>query len=113
MANDLHPHKRNLIEEQAERLGLTTVEAITGDALELASAFEPDSLDAVLLDAPCSGFGVIRRKPEIKWTKTAEDVSAIAALQSRLLNEAAKLVSPGGVLVYSTCTIERRRMSCK
>ncbi|MBB3067161.1 16S rRNA (cytosine967-C5)-methyltransferase [Paenibacillus baekrokdamisoli] len=107
IANDVHPHKKNLIEEQAQRLGLTSVEAVTGDALELASRFEADSFDLVLLDAPCSGFGVIRRKPEIKWTKSVEDVKAIAELQSRLIKEAAKLVKPGGTLVYSTCTIER------
>ncbi|MFC5652114.1 16S rRNA (cytosine(967)-C(5))-methyltransferase RsmB [Paenibacillus solisilvae] len=108
IANDVHPHKRNLVEEQAQRLGLTIVEAVTGDALELALRFNADSFDLVLLDAPCSGFGVIRRKPEIKWTKKVEDVSAIADLQSRLIKEAAKLVKPGGTLVYSTCTIERQ-----
>ena len=108
IANDVHPHKRKLIEEQAQRLGLTSVKAVTGDALELASQFDADSFDLVLLDAPCSGFGVIRRKPEIKWTKKVEDVTAIAELQSRLIKEAAKLVKPGGTLVYSTCTIERQ-----
>ncbi|MFF2484121.1 16S rRNA (cytosine(967)-C(5))-methyltransferase RsmB [Paenibacillus sp. NPDC058071] len=106
-ANDVHPHKRELIEGQAERLGLTNVEAITGDAGELPDRFAPGSFDAVLLDAPCSGFGVIRRKPEIKWTKSEEDVLAIAAIQRRLLEAASGLVKPGGVLVYSTCTIER------
>ncbi|MBP3961113.1 16S rRNA (cytosine(967)-C(5))-methyltransferase RsmB [Paenibacillus lignilyticus] len=106
-ANDVHPHKKQLIEEQAARLGLNAVEAITGDALELASRFEPQSFDLVLLDAPCSGFGVIRRKPEIKWTKSEADVHAIADLQTDLLRVAAKLVKPGGTLVYSTCTIER------
>ena len=108
IANDVHPHKRKLIEEQAQRLGLTSVKAVTGDALELASQFDADSFDLVLLDAPCSGFGVIRRKPEIKWTKKVEDVTAIAELQSRLIKEAAKLIKPGGTLVYSTCTIERQ-----
>lgn len=107
IANDVHPHKKQLIEEQAARLGLTSVQAVTGDAAELASRFEPGSFDVVLLDAPCSGFGVIRRKPEIKWTKSAEDVHAIAALQEQLMDEAAKLVRIGGTLVYSTCTIER------
>ncbi|RAP78700.1 16S rRNA (cytosine(967)-C(5))-methyltransferase RsmB [Paenibacillus montanisoli] len=107
IANDVHPHKKQLIEEQAARLGLQTVQAVTGDALDLAARFEPESFDLVLLDAPCSGFGVIRRKPEIKWTKSEADVHAIAGLQSDLLQVAAKLVRPGGTLVYSTCTIER------
>ncbi|MUT66827.1 16S rRNA (cytosine(967)-C(5))-methyltransferase RsmB [Paenibacillus sp. NEAU-GSW1] len=106
-ANDLHPHKRQLIESQADRLGLANIEAITGDASALGERFAAESLDVVLLDAPCSGFGVIRRKPEIKWTKTAGDVTEIAAIQRKLLQSAAGLVKPGGVLVYSTCTIEK------
>lgn len=106
-ANDLHAHKRDLIVTQTERLKLRNVEAITEDALQLSERFKPQSMDAVLLDAPCSGFGVIRRKPEIKWTKTAGDVSDIAAVQQRLLNAVCGLVRPGGVLVYSTCTIEK------
>lgn len=106
-ANDLHAHKRQLIEAQAERLGLANIEANTEDAGHLIERFAPASMDAVLLDAPCSGFGVIRRKPEIKWTKTAGDVSEIAGIQRRLLQAVCGLVKPGGVLVYSTCTIER------
>lgn len=106
-ANDLHAHKRDLIVTQTERLKLRNVEAITEDALKLGERFKPQSMDAVLLDAPCSGFGVIRRKPEIKWTKTAGDVSDIAAIQQRLLHSVCDLVRPGGVLVYSTCTIEK------
>jgi 16S rRNA (cytosine967-C5)-methyltransferase len=105
-ANDLHAHKRDLIVTQTERLKLRNVEAITEDALKLSERFKPQSMDAVLLDAPCSGFGVIRRKPEIKWTKTAGDVSEIAGLQHRLLNAVCGLVRPGGTLVYSTCTME-------
>ncbi|SFD62376.1 16S rRNA (cytosine967-C5)-methyltransferase [Paenibacillus catalpae] len=105
-ANDLHPHKRQLIVDQAVRLGLQNIEAITEDASKLDERFALASMDAVLLDAPCSGFGVIRRKPEIKWTKTAGDVAEIAAIQRRLLQAVAGLVKPGGTLVYSTCTIE-------
>ncbi|AJY76459.1 16S rRNA (cytosine(967)-C(5))-methyltransferase RsmB [Paenibacillus beijingensis] len=107
IANDLHAHKRALIAEQAERLGLTSVEAATGDAALLGSMYPAQSFDLVLLDAPCSGFGVIRRKPEIKWTKSPQDVKAIADLQTTLLDGVCGLVRPGGVLMYSTCTIER------
>ncbi|WP_225446598.1 16S rRNA (cytosine(967)-C(5))-methyltransferase RsmB [Paenibacillus rhizovicinus] len=107
VANDVHPHKQLLIDEHAARLGLRTVHTVVGDAGTLSERFEPDSFDLVLLDAPCSGFGVIRRKPEIKWTKSEADVAAIADLQAKLMDEAAKLVRPGGVLVYSTCTIEQ------
>jgi 16S rRNA (cytosine967-C5)-methyltransferase len=107
IANDLHPHKRALIEQQAQRLGLSCIEAVTGDAVELGSRFAPASFDLVLLDAPCSGLGVIARKPEIKWTKTEDDIAAIASIQHELIDSVASLVKPGGRFVYSTCTIER------
>ncbi|HUC93409.1 MAG TPA: 16S rRNA (cytosine(967)-C(5))-methyltransferase RsmB [Paenibacillus sp.] len=107
-SNDIHPHKEKLIAAQAERLGLSCIRTTVGDAAGLPEKHAEASMDLVLLDAPCSGFGVIRRKPEIKWTKSPEDVDAIAALQKRLLEAAARLVKPGGTLVYSTCTIERR-----
>ncbi|MHA7963644.1 16S rRNA (cytosine(967)-C(5))-methyltransferase RsmB [Paenibacillus sp. CAU 1782] len=106
-ANDLHAHKRKIIAAQTERLKLRNVEATTGDALKLGEIFAPASMDAVLLDAPCSGFGVIRRKPEIKWTKTAGDVSDIAAIQRSLLDAVSDIVKPGGTFVYSTCTMLR------
>ncbi|NKI24922.1 methyltransferase domain-containing protein, partial [Paenibacillus dendritiformis] len=105
-ANDVHAHKVALIEEQSARLGLTSLRVMNVDAAELGQALPPASFDAVLLDAPCTGFGVIRRKPDIKWAKREEDVAAIAALQERLLMEAARMVRPGGRLVYSTCTVE-------
>ncbi|NGZ74003.1 16S rRNA (cytosine(967)-C(5))-methyltransferase RsmB [Saccharibacillus alkalitolerans] len=107
VANDLHEHKQGLIAEQAERLGLTSVETSVGDALSLKERFEPASFDRVLLDAPCSGFGVIRRKPDLRWAKTPDDAASIARLQRQLLAGVAELVKPGGILVYSTCTIER------
>lgn len=106
IANDLHSHKQRLIAEQATRLGLESITSVTGDALDLANRYEPGSFDRVLLDAPCSGLGVIRRKPDLKWAKTPDDVGEIAALQRKLLDTASGLVRPGGVLVYSTCTIE-------
>ncbi|SDT42739.1 16S rRNA (cytosine967-C5)-methyltransferase [Paenibacillaceae bacterium GAS479] len=105
IANDLHPHKKALVESQAARLGLNNIRAVSGDAAELTEHFAPASFDLVLLDAPCSGLGVIRRKPEIKWTKTSDDIAAIAAIQERLLDSASGLVKPGGTLLYSTCTI--------
>lgn len=105
IANDVHPHKEALIKQQVERLGLTCVETMTGDAMYLADHLPSQSCDIVLLDAPCSGLGVIRRKPEIKWTKTQEDIESLSVLQSQLLRKVQTLVKPGGVLVYSTCTI--------
>ncbi|WP_027084227.1 16S rRNA (cytosine(967)-C(5))-methyltransferase RsmB [Cohnella panacarvi] len=105
LANDVHFHKEALIQQQAGRLGLTCVETMVSDALELPERLHESSFDVVLLDAPCSGFGVIRRKPEIKWNKTQEDVESLAELQRRLLDRVQSLVKPGGTLVYSTCTI--------
>lgn len=107
IANDLHPHKVRLIEQQLERLGLTCVRTETGDAAELPQRHAPESFDRILLDAPCTGFGVIRRKPDLKWTKREEDIAGISAVQARLLDAVSGLVKPGGILVYSTCTLER------
>ncbi|WP_246067051.1 16S rRNA (cytosine(967)-C(5))-methyltransferase RsmB [Paenibacillus koleovorans] len=105
VACDAHEHKRRLIAEQAERLGLRSVETLTGDARELPQRFPAGAFDRVLLDAPCSGLGVIRRKPDLKWAKQPEEIEAITELQAELLDAAAWLVAPGGVLVYSTCTL--------
>lgn len=106
IANDLHPHKKNLIREQADRLGLECIEVVTGDASALPDCYPAASFDRILLDAPCSGFGVIRRKPDLRWSKSPEDVEAIASLQAGLLDRVSGLLKPGGLLVYSTCTIE-------
>lgn len=85
-----------------ERLGLTA-EIVTADA----AAYEAEPFDAVLLDAPCSATGTIRRHPDVAWTKRPEDVTKLAALQARLLDRAAALTRPGGRLVYCTCSLER------
>lgn len=106
-ANDLHPHKQQLIDSQAERLGLRSIRTMTGDATELGEQLAPASLDLILLDAPCSGLGVIRRKPEIKWFKSESDIRSVTDVQARLLDAAAPLLRPGGRLIYSTCTVER------
>ncbi|WP_019639073.1 16S rRNA (cytosine(967)-C(5))-methyltransferase RsmB [Paenibacillus fonticola] len=105
-ANDIHAHKAKLIKEQAIRLKLDNVQTLSGDALELPQRFAPETFDRILLDAPCSGLGVIRRKPDLKWAKTPEDIAEITSIQQRLLDAASTLLKPGGVLIYSTCTIE-------
>ena len=106
IANDIHAHKEKLIRDQAERLGLDVIQTVHGDAAELASKYPPASFDRILLDAPCSGLGVIRRKPDLKWAKRPEDIEQIAQLQSELLETVSGLLKVGGILVYSTCTIE-------
>jgi 16S rRNA (cytosine967-C5)-methyltransferase len=105
IACDIHEHKRKLVAEQAERLGLRSIETVTADALELPEMFAGQTFDRILLDAPCSGLGVIRRKPDIKWTKKPEEIESIAKLQYKLLERVSKLLAPGGLLVYSTCTV--------
>ncbi|MBO8171097.1 MAG: 16S rRNA (cytosine(967)-C(5))-methyltransferase RsmB [Bacillaceae bacterium] len=106
VAADIHPHKKALIEEHASRLGITIIDTITADATNLASILEEKQFDRILLDAPCTGLGVIRRKPDLKWKKRESDVADIASVQYRMLEEISRLVRPGGVLVYSTCTVE-------
>lgn len=105
-ANDLHEHKRKLIQDQADRLGLSCIRTRTGDAAELTQHFAASSFDRILLDAPCSGLGVIRRKPDLKWTKEETDTEQLAAMQLHLLKQVSTLLKPGGFLVYSTCTLD-------
>ncbi|MBR5535927.1 MAG: 16S rRNA (cytosine(967)-C(5))-methyltransferase RsmB [Clostridia bacterium] len=103
---DLYPHKTELIDKSCERLGITIVETRVNDAEKFNCEFE-EKFDRVLLDAPCSGLGIIRRKPDIKWTKDARDCSALAQTQYRMLRHAMRYVKKDGILVYSTCTISR------
>lgn len=104
---DLHRHKVKLIQEGAKRLGLTIIDAQTMDARKAGDAFGAERFDRILVDAPCSGFGVIRRKPDMKYTKTPEDSRRLSEIQLGILREIAPLVKKGGTLVYSTCTMDR------
>lgn len=101
-AFDLHPHKIKLINSGAKRLGISIIKADIRDAAEDSSFV--DKADVVLCDVPCSGFGIIRRKPEIRYNKT-EDYMNLPPLQLMILENSAKLVKSGGTLVYSTCTL--------
>lgn len=105
IANELHLHKEKLIQEQASRLGISIIKTSIGDALDLKDQ-QIGTFDRILLDAPCTGFGVIRRKPDLKWNKQASDIKAISYVQYELLVHVAKLLKPEGKLIYSTCTIE-------
>lgn len=106
-AHDLHEHKLQLIEENAERLGLKSIWTSSGDSRELGYTYAPNTFDRILVDAPCSGLGVIRRKPEIKYNKTEADLESLTKIQAELLETAWTLVKPGGKIVYSTCTIDK------
>jgi 16S rRNA (cytosine967-C5)-methyltransferase len=99
---DKYEVKLNLIKASCERLGLKNVRLVAMDA----SSMEQMAADRVLLDAPCSGLGTLAKKPDVKWKRDVSDILKLAQLQRDLLENAARLVKPGGVLVYSTCTTE-------
>jgi 16S rRNA (cytosine967-C5)-methyltransferase len=103
LAMDVSASKLPLIQEAAQRLGITIIRTRAADLLQ-SGAFPADAFDRVLLDAPCSGLGVIRRNPEAKWRVTPEDVARLAATQKSLLKNAMRMLRPGGVLLYSTCS---------
>lgn len=104
IACDVHEHKLKLIDDSAERLGINIIESKLTDASKPNTDYE-GAFDKVLLDAPCTGLGIIRRKPDIKWSRKAKDIEDIVSLQRRLIRNVSKWVKPGGVLVYSTCTV--------
>lgn len=105
LSTDIYEHKLALIRENAARLALTNIETRALDAVNLGSMF-PLKADRVLVDAPCSGLGVLRRKPDSRWRKSPEILRDLPKLQAAILVSAAQCVKPGGVLVYSTCTTE-------
>ncbi len=101
---ELHAHRTDLIAAQVKRLGLENVRPMQRDA----TVYRPDlenTMDAVLLDAPCSGLGVMADKPDVKYRVTAESVAELTALQAKLLDTVAPYVKKGGTLVYSTCSV--------
>lgn len=103
---DIHEHKVKLIEEQAKRLQLTNIVTHVLDSRRVTDYFAEETFDKILVDAPCSGFGVVRRKPDIKYAKTEADIPALATLQFEILRAVAPLLKKGGTLVYSTCTVD-------
>ncbi|WP_053366146.1 16S rRNA (cytosine(967)-C(5))-methyltransferase RsmB [Bacillus sp. FJAT-27245] len=104
---DLHEHKVKLVQENADRLDLPNIEAMALDSRSAKDRFEPESFDRILLDAPCSGLGVMRRKPDMKYTKKEEDLGRLEKIQQELLDSVAPLLKKGGILVYSTCTVDK------
>ena len=100
---DVHPHKIDLLRKGADRLGLTSIHPLLHDAREPEAAWE-NAMDAVIADVPCSGLGVIRKKPDVRY-KDLSRISALPEIQLAILDRQAGYVRPGGVLVYSTCTI--------
>ena len=102
-AAEIHPGRARMIGELAARLGV-------GDRVAVVAAdgtrppWRDESFDVVLLDAPCTGLGIVRRRPDVRWRRQQEDVARLARLQGELLDNAARMVGPGGTLLYSVCT---------
>ncbi len=105
IAVDVSAEKIGLLEKNCRRVGAHNVETQVADATKVDLEFIKTA-DAVLIDAPCSGFGTLRRHPDIRWNKTFKQVRALSEMQYSLLKNAAQYIKPGGILVYSTCSIE-------
>ena len=105
-ALDLYDHKLQLIQENAERLGVADkIQTKKLDASQVFEAFGADAFDKILVDAPCSGIGLIRRKPDIKYNKDNADFASLQAIQLEILDGVCQSVRKDGIIVYSTCTI--------
>lgn len=105
IAFDPQPQRLALVTEAASRLGFDVIETRLGPVEELAPGFA-GACDRVLVDAPCTNLGVLRRNPDVKWRRTPEDIGRGQARQRRILAAAATMVKPGGRLVYATCSLE-------
>lgn len=104
---DTYPHKIKLIEEASKRLGITIVRPILGDSLEMIDEYVGKA-DKVIVDPPCSGLGVIRRRPEIKYKKFIDEGLPLSHIQYKILSNGGKYLKPNGRLLYSTCTINQK-----
>lgn len=103
---DISDKKVNLLDENFKRLGLENYKILKNDALIYNKNFE-NSFEMVIVDAPCSGLGLIRRKPEIKWNRSLEDIKVLSNIQYEILTNASKYVRIKGMIVYSTCTLTK------
>lgn len=108
VAIDLYEHRIQLLKNQIKRLGATSVIPVCYDSTKLLEKYQEESFDYVLLDAPCSGYGVVRRKPDLLVNIDQKDLDGILSLQKELIDVAVKLVKKQGTLVYSTCTLNKK-----
>ena len=111
-AYDLYEHKIPLIQQQLTRLQVSIVDVKAYDSTKLIELYPPLTFDKILLDAPCSGLGVLARKPEIKYHES-NAMDEIIQIQQKLLENAYPLLKNGGNIVYSTCTINKKKMKNK
>ena len=110
ICRDIYDHKLKLIKENSERLGINIIEVEKFDATVLDESLI-EKVDYCIIDAPCSGLGIIRRKPEIKWNRYKEDIRDLTKIQWNILNNAKRYLKPGGIMIYSTCTIMKEENS--
>lgn len=101
---DIHEHRTKLVEQNAQRLGINIIETKVKDA-SLYDESLKEKFDKILLDVPCLGIGVIKRKPDIKWQRKPEDIEKITEIQKKILNNCSKYLKKDGAMVYSTCSI--------
>ncbi len=101
---DIHEHRTKLVENTAKRLGITNIKTKVNDATIYDEKYK-EKFDKILLDVPCLGLGVLRRKPDIKWQKSKEDIEEITKTQKQILENCSQYLKNGGELVYSTCSI--------
>lgn len=104
IAWDLHPHRVKLVEETVKRLGINIIRAECQDATIYKEEYK-EKFDKILLDVPCLGIGVLKRKPDIKWKRKPEDIKEIIQIQKNILEICSKYLKPKGKLIYSTCSI--------
>lgn len=108
-ALDIHEHKVKLIMDNAERLQVSEkIEPFVLDARKVSEKFEDETFDRILADVPCSGLGLLRRKPDIKYSKQASDFASLPKIQLEILNSLAPKLKKSGLLVYSTCTVSKK-----
>lgn len=103
-ALDIHEHRTKLVEDAANRLGINIIKVHLQDATKFNKEYE-EKFDKILLDVPCLGIGVLKRKPDIKWQRKVEDIKKITKIQTEILNTCSSYLKKGGELVYSTCSI--------
>jgi 16S rRNA (cytosine967-C5)-methyltransferase len=106
ISRDIYEHKLQLVENNANRLGIDIIETETFDAIKLDKNLI-GKVDYCIIDAPCSGLGIIRRRPEIKWNRIEKDIEELKNIQWEILNNAKDYLKIGGIMVYSTCTISK------
>lgn len=103
---DIYPHKTELLKKNIERMGIANTRVMLNDASVFNPAFE-NGFDCVLADVPCSGLGILRRKPDIKWKKNPDELDALVPLQRKIIDNAARYVKKGGRILISTCTVNK------